>query len=208
MAKNGKEIVWGGLTAAIAAAAGAQAAAAADFEAPVDDWTGLYLGVGVGMMGGQFPENASSDYKIESDVVFGGFIGYNQQVGSLVWGGELALQSGADSKGGDPGEDYQISYIADAKVKLGMDAGSFMPYVFAGISGGEAQYASSQNDYGFFGVNYGLGADVMVTEQFSLGAEVMGRTIIDPYGCCDGASSGGGDSRTHYQGMLRAAFHF
>ena len=89
-----------------------------------------------------------------------------------------------------------------------MDAGSFLPYVFAGISGGQATYGSDHNDYGFFGVNYGLGAEVMVTEQFSLGAEVMGRTIIDPYGCCDGASSGGGDSRTHYQGMLRAAFHF
>ena len=208
MTKNGKEIVWGGLTAAIAAAAGAQAAGAADFAAPADDWTGLYAGVAAGMMTGDFPSNESNDYKIDNDVVFGGFVGYNNQVGSLIWGGEMALQSGASSKGGAPTDDYTINYIADAKVKLGMDAGSFMPYVFAGISGGQATYGSQHNDYGIFGVNYGVGAEVMVTEQFSLGAELMGRTIIDPYGCCGGAANGGGRDLSHIQGMLRASFHF
>ena len=124
MTKNGKEIIWGGLTAVIAAAAGAQAAGAADVDmapAPADDWSGLYLGASIGMMDGDAPFDLAGDYQIENDVVFGGFIGLNHQMDSgLVVGAELALQSGADVDDGDDGDkSYDLNYMADAKLRFG-----------------------------------------------------------------------------------------
>ena len=205
MAKPGKEVILGGLTAVVAAAAGAQAAVAADVNmAPADDWTGLYLGVGIGMMGGDFPVHQSSDYKLRSDPVFGGFIGYNQEMSNgFVLGGELALQTGPNSRGGSPTDDYDMRYVADAKVKLGMAMDNWMPYLFAGISGDGITTGSSHHDYTNFGVNYGLGADFKVSEQFTIGAEVMGRTFLDVY-----SDTSDGHDVTDFQGTLRAAFHF
>jgi len=209
MTKNKKEIAAVGITAAVAVVAGAQVAGAADVtapEEPVYDWSGVYLGVAAGaVFGGSFPvDNLSNDYNASEDFIFGGFVGVNHQMGDFVVGGELALQSGFDSTGGDPDHDYTVDYIADGKLKLGYALDQFMIYVFGGVSAGEMETGSEDHNYGFGGFNYGVGADWMVLDHFSLGAEVLGRTIIDPYN----DDSGHSHSQDHWQGMLRASFHF
>ena len=207
MTKNSKDLVLGSLTAVIAAAAGAQAAGAADADmAPANDWTGFYAGASIGVMDGDSPIDNDGPYNLSNDPVFGGFVGYNVQLdNNLVVGAEFALQSGVDmDDDNSSSEFYDINYMADAKFKLGLDiGGSALIYGFGGISGGQMTVASSNYDYGIFGVNYGIGAEMLVTEQFSLGAELMGRTIIDPYGDFDDRSN-----ISHIQGALRASFHF
>jgi outer membrane immunogenic protein len=211
MTKIKKELVAGGLTAVAAAVAGAQAVAAADMLPPEQygpDWSGVYLGVGAGMIfGGDFPvTDLSSDYDADNEFVFGGFIGVNHQLqdSNVVIGAELAVQSGFDSDGGSPDHDYQVNFLADAKVKLGWAMDNVMPYVFGGFSAAHEEVGSSDYDYGLWGVNYGVGVDWMVSDNFSLGAELLGRSIQDPYN----EDNSQGDSQSHWQGMLRASFHF
>ena len=211
MTKIKKEVVVGGLTAVVAAVAGAQAAAAADVMPPEEfgpDWSGVYLGVAAGtIFGGDFPvDNLSNDYDASNDLIFGGFLGVNHQLhdSNIVIGAELAVQSGFDSDGGDPDHDYQVNFLADAKVKLGWAMDNIMPYVFGGFTAAHEETGSCDYDYGLWGVNYGIGIDWMLTENFSLGAEVLGRSIQDPYN----EDSSQGDAQSHWQGMLRAAFHF
>jgi outer membrane immunogenic protein len=208
MTINKKDAAAVGLTAAAAAVVGAQAAGAADLEvvAPAAyDWSGVYIGVGAGaIFGGDFPVNQGTEYDADSDFVFGGFIGVNHQFSdsSIVVGGELALQSGFDGDG-DTDEDYEVNWIADGKMKLGVAFDEFLLYVFGGVSAGQMEVASCGYEYGLGGFNYGIGADWAITEQFTIGAEVMGRTFVDPYG-----DDNNGKDRSHWQGMLRAAFHF
>ena len=203
MALNKKDVAVG-LSSAAAVLSGAHVASAADASmAPVDDWSGLYAGVSLGTEWGDSPFNTSGgDYQLSNNPVFGGFVGLNQQYGDLVVGAELALQTGTNADKNNDGGDYKVNYTADTKIKVGMDVGhDILVYGFGGVSGGGV--TTLTNDYAFFGVNYGVGAEFMVTQQMSIGAELMGRSIIDTY--TESSSSLPG---ANYQATLRAAFHF
>jgi opacity protein-like surface antigen len=207
-----KDVAVAGLTAAVAAVAGAQAATAADVIAPepyVHDWSGGYIGLAAGMiLGGDFPINFTNEYDAGNDFIWGGFVGVNHQFEGtgFVLGGELALQSGFDGDSADSDEEYEVDYVLDGKLKLGFAMDEFMVYIFGGPSlvASNLSDASNDGDYGNGAINWGIGADWMVWEQFSIGAEFLGRTVIAPYGWADQNN----DDKTHYQGMLRAAFHF
>ena len=211
MAADKKDVAVAGLTATVAALAASQAATAADVIAPepyVHDWSGVYIGGAIGyVFGGDFPITYDGTYDVDEDFVFGGFAGVNHQFNdsNLVVGFELALQNGFDADALDTDFDYDVDWVADAKFKLGIGIDDVLIYAFGGVSvlGMNAEGSSTTYDYAEGGFNYGLGVDWMVTEHFSLGAEVMGRTIVDPYGSVDN-----GQDDSHWQGMLRAAFHF
>lgn len=206
MTKHSKEIV-GGLTAAVAAVAGAQVASAADAAMPdiSTDWSGPYIGVSLGVEGGQTPVGLDGNYQLAAGPNFGAFIGVNHEMSNaLVIGAELAIQSGV---GGDSthlaSEAYNVNFIADSKVKLGMAVSpQTLIYGFGGISAGTlTQYGP--HTYDFVAANFGVGAEYKVSQQFSLGVEVLARAPISAYHWDDIANPG-----LDYQGSLRAAFHF
>jgi outer membrane immunogenic protein len=212
MAADKKDVAVAGLTATVAALAASQAAIAADVIAPepyVHDWSGVYIGAAAGyVFGGDFPINYDGTYDVDEDFIFGGFAGVNHQFSgsNFVVGFELALQNGFDADAPDTDNDYEVDWIADAKFKLGVAMDEVLLYAFGGVSALSSKAENDSDgfyDYGEGGLNYGLGVDWMVTEQFSFGAEVMGRTIVDSYGGVEN-----GEDDTHWQGMLRAAFHF
>jgi outer membrane immunogenic protein len=212
MAVNKKEAA-AGLASAVALISGAQIASAADIEAgPVvgHDWDGLYLGLSAGVQWGDVPISLSNDYNMNGDIAFGGFIGVNHQFDSgLVVGAELAAQTGNDTDDGDDGDDYQVNYTIDAKLKLGMALGSddqVLIYGFAGPSVSTIDFGDDSDDHTYtsWSANFGIGAEWMVTEQFSIGAELMGRAPIDEYQWTDPDENAG----INGQATLRAAFHF
>ncbi len=208
MAMNKKDVA-AGLASAVALISGAQVANAADADlGPAGhDWSGLYLGLSAGMQWGDMPLSFSNDYNMNSDIALGGFVGVNHQYNDFVVGAELALQTGNDTDDGNSSEDYDVNYTADAKLKLGMALGSedqLLVYAFGGFSATGITTGSDRDDYSNFGVNYGVGAEYMITDQFSLGAELMGRSPIDEYGWDDPDHNAGAS----YQATLRAAFHF
>lgn len=205
MAVNKKDMA-AGLASAVALISGAQVAYAADAEPALDvqDWSGFYIGGAVGVPFGDAPVQQDNDYKLDGDIVFGGFAGVNQQYGNLVVGAELGLQTGGEIEGDD--EDYNLHYTADAKLKVGTVLGAedqLLVYGFGGFFASTFEAGSDNHDYAAYGVNYGLGADWMVTEQFSLGAEVIGRSVLNTY-----ESDDDGLPDASYQASLRAAFHF
>ena len=80
-------------------------------------------------------------------------------------------------------------------------------YAFGGpsIQVMNAGYKPSNNpDYTSWSANFGVGAEWMVTEQFSIGVELLGRAPIDEYSYTDASENAG----INGQATLRAAFHF
>jgi opacity protein-like surface antigen len=210
MAMNKKEAA-AGLASAVALISGAQVASAADVDVgPVvgHDWDGLYLGLSAGLQWGDVPISLDNDYNMNSDIAFGGFIGVNHQYDNgIVVGAELAAQTGNDTDDGDDGDDYDVNYTIDAKLKLGMALGSedqFLAYVFAGPSVSTIDFGNNDYNYTSWSANFGVGAAWMVTERFSIGAELMGRSPIDEYAWDDNDH----DAGINGQATLRAAFHF
>jgi outer membrane immunogenic protein len=212
MAVNKKEMA-AGLASAVALISGAQVANAADVDVgPVvgHDWSGLYLGVSAGYQFGDVPVSVNDDYNMDGDIAFGGFIGVNHQFDNgLVVGVEIAAQTGDDCDGCVSSYDYSVNYTIDSKFKLGMALGAedqVLAYIFAGPSIQEMDvgYKPYGREYTSWSANFGVGAEWMITEQFSIGAEVMGRAPIDEYEFTDHDHTAG----INGQATLRAAFHF
>lgn len=204
MAVNKKDVA-AGLASAVALITGAQVAGAADADPAMDvqDWSGFYIGGALGSQWGDAPVAQDNDYSLNGDMVFGGFAGVNQQYGDMVVGAELGLQTGGKIEGDD--EDYNLHYTADAKLKLGAVLGAddqMLVYGFGGFFASTFESGSDNHDYAAYGVNYGVGAEIMVTEQFSLGAEVIGRSVLNTYEPDDRLPD------ASYQASLRASFHF
>ncbi len=197
-----------GVVVACAVVTGAGVAAAADavpIESDAYDWSGVYIGGAAGMiLGGEFPVGFDPDYDADEDFIYGGFIGMNHQMGDFVVGMEIAVQSGFDGVGEDSDTDeYDVNYIVDGKAKVGLAIDPVLLYAFGGPSWVDAWIEHPDADYGFSGVNFGLGVDWMVIEHLSLGAEIMGRTVFD----ATGTGGNHAEDHTHWQGMLRMAFH-
>ncbi len=188
-----------GMASAVALMAGA---------AQAQDFDGFYMGVSVGMLSGDTPIGYTSDqYKLEKHGTPGMFVGYNQSMASgLVVGAELAFQgeTGGDDDDGSSYDTYSIKNVIDLKAKVGTQVAAggkpILLYGFAGMSSGNV--AMYYGDYSFTGYNYGLGAEMKVSEAFSIGLELMGRNV-DSYD-----SSDGDITTNHQQVSLRGAFHF
>lgn len=195
-----------GVASAAAVVAGASAAHAADAGFAGHDWSGVYVGASLGVMGGDTPwdEADGYDYKLKSQAAFGGFIGVNHQFhNNMVVGLEAALQSGGGVDSADAnnaGDDYNVDHMADVKLKVGTTFGSdnqILAYGFGGLS--QMGITAHGNAYSAVGFNFGLGADYAVSDNFTVGAEVIGRSLT-------GYKSTG--ARFDEQASLRVAFHF
>jgi len=194
-------MVTTGMASALALAAGAG-------QVQADPFNGFYLGLSASGLSGRLPfGDTYDDYNMESDVTPGMFLGYNKTLANgLVVGGELAFQGATpgNEDGGSSYDTYGIGNVVDLKAKVGktLTAGS-MPillYGFAGMSVGNT--AAYYGDYDFSGYNYGLGAEMGIGENFSVGLEFLGRSV-ESYNGYDG------DQTTqHQQVSLRGAFHF
>ena len=210
MAGNKKEVA-AGLASAVALISGAQVAGAAEADiGPAGfDWDGFYAGASAGLQWGDAPWSIDNDYNMNSDIAFGLFAGVNHQYDSgIVVGAELGIQSGNDTDDGDDGDDYNINYTIDAKLKLGMALGAedqILLYGFAGPSVSTFDWGCCYDyTYTSWSANFGVGAEWMATEHFSIGAELMGRAPVDEYGSTDPDHEAGNS----FQATLRAAFHF
>jgi len=105
----------------------------------VFDWTGFYVGVNAGYGWGK----SNYDFGTELDristkgALVGGTIGYNYQVGQVVFGieGDMDWQ---DAKGSGPCLaglcDTKSRWIATARGRLGYAFDRFMPYVTGGAA--------------------------------------------------------------------------
>ncbi len=133
--------------------------------APGTDWTGPYVGVQLGY-GDLDASGAATDQG--SGVIGGLTAGYDYDFGQFVLGAgvdydwaDIDLDSGAG----------QLDNVARVKLRGGFDAGNALIYATGGAAFADATIGGTGfSDNGWFA---GGGVEVMVTESFSVGGEVL-----------------------------------
>jgi outer membrane immunogenic protein len=131
------------------------------------DWTGAYvgaqLGYGDGDVGGVSGNGA----------LYGVHAGYRYDFGQFVTGVELDY----DSTNLDASPGNSIDSLTRLKFSAGADVGKALLYVTAGPAYGTATIGgTSRTDNGYF---LGLGAAYAVSDQMTVGAEILGNRFDD-----------------------------
>ncbi|MEL6685208.1 MAG: outer membrane beta-barrel protein [Pseudomonadota bacterium] len=183
----------GGISEPIAAPAPAPVPVAPAPVAVGTDWTGFYAGGQLGF--GRLDSDAIVDEDDPEGAIYGVHAGYNYDFGSIVLGGEVDFDL-TNIEIDDP--EAEVESVARAKVKLGYDAGQFMPYVTAGV----AQATTTDDLDGETDGNFaGLGVSYLLNDAIILGGEVLQHQFED-IADIDGADV---DATTL---SLRASFKF
>lgn len=135
------------------------------------DWTGFYAGGQVGY--GQLDSSSITDDDDPSGAIYGVHAGYNYDFGSIVLGGEVDFD-GTTIEADTP--ETEVESIARAKVRLGYDAGLFMPYVTAGVARVQTTDDLDGETDGSFA---GLGLSYLLSDSIIVGGEVLQHQFED-----------------------------
>lgn len=129
------------------------------------NWTGFYTGLQLGYGDADGPGALDGDSGL-----YGFHAGYDYDFGKFVMGGELDYdKTDIDLNGGVA----TIDSVARAKIKAGYDLGSTLIYA----TGGYAMADTSGGDED--GAFYGIGMSYKVTEQYTVGAELLEHRFND-----------------------------
>jgi opacity protein-like surface antigen len=151
----------------------------APVAAPGMDWTGPYGGIGVDA---DIFDSLTEDEDTSGDGMLGGiFAGYRYDFGNYVVGAEI------DHNAADIDVEVELDdgSIADGSfdrltrlgVEAGYDAGRALFYGTVGAANANIELAGDDsNSNGFF---YGIGMDYAVTEQITVGAELLQHEFDD-----------------------------
>lgn len=205
------------LSATILAATSAVALADGPAPTPVDpvvmtpadpqvaDWSGFYGGLSYGMTSGDVDFTPGGAFDFEDGHAVGAFVGYNWQNGNLVYGGELAYSEVSEMFiPGGFGDDDEITYLMDARARIGYASGNALFYAAAGFSSSEyIEPGVSQTD--LHGYNYGVGVDFLLTENVFFGVDYTHRTMD---GTMDGPRTPPGVDVDVNTFSLRLGFNF
>ena len=158
---------------------------------PFARWNGLYGGgqVGEDFHGFDFGRAGVNQLSVlnTKGPSFGGFIGYNYQIDDIVAGFEFNFNSGSveasSSQGVTSSATAKINDYGTARMRFAWVYGSFLPYVFGGMSasqidasriftapGGLTAVDASHGKW-TFGFDVGLGIDSALTRNFFLRGE-------------------------------------
>jgi outer membrane immunogenic protein len=146
-----------------------QEPARAPAMAPLYNWTGLYIGVNGGGAWGRSSWDSTDAFNLSGGLV-GGTIGYNYQIGQLVWGVEGDVDwtniKGTTNTFCALGCETSNSWLGTARGRLGYAADRFMPYVTGGAAFGNIRASTP----GFAGTSTTkLGWTVGGGVEFALG---------------------------------------
>ncbi|MFZ3585122.1 outer membrane protein [Loktanella sp. DJP18] len=140
-----------------------------------DSWTGGYIGgsIGYAKLQGSFKDTNLFPSDLDG-AAYGVFAGYNYDLGALVLGGELQYEATnlEEANGG-----LNLDGIARLKVRLGYDAGAFMPFISGGLA--QANVSDSSLAGNGDGAFAGLGVDYRVGQNYVVGAEVSHNRFND-----------------------------
>jgi opacity protein-like surface antigen len=135
------------------------------------DWSGFYGGAQIEFGDAEFEDAVDDD---GDGGLIGVFGGYRYDFGSFVLGGEVDLNA-ADIE--LEASDTTIDAVYRVGVEAGYDAGPALIYGTAGYAYAEADSAGTDlEDDGYF---FGAGIDYLVSEQFTVGAEILQHEFDD-----------------------------
>ncbi|WP_417260918.1 outer membrane protein [Celeribacter sp.] len=151
-------------------------------KAAVDtSWAGFYGGVSANMMSGEFDTDAPVTGglpEMDDSTAAGLFVGYNWQINNIVFGGELdymALDAGFDAFA--PG--VKQDAVLELRGRLGYSFGNILAYGFVGYAQSEISGPSQSGSVSLDedGMAYGLGADMLIRDNFLVGLEWSRREL-------------------------------
>lgn len=150
----------------------------------VTDWSGVYGGFQFSIWDGTDRGNVGNNANTDGTIA-GAFVGYRYDFGSIVAGLEVDYNKGALNFTGVPGNPGPLGtgtvrWSADVtsyNMEIGYDAGDVL------VSGifGWAKLDSTFNGTKFSdtGRSYGIGADYSITDNFTVGAEILRHDMPD-----------------------------
>ncbi len=151
----------------------ASPALAADFDIVSDpnparfgDWTGFQIGAqyGYGWAEDTFPDQGEGDF-------YGAFASYNHQFGNVVVGAEVEWMQLDNVYDLIPATLESVIVLGG---RLGWSFGRVLPYAEVGAS-----YADTDLFGNDWGVAFGAGVDVMVTDNIIVGAKYLRHEYTD-----------------------------
>jgi len=193
-------------------------ATAADLPgfAPVWNWTGFYAGLNAGgawgtsnldatVTGGFGPPNQTLVSGLDTlrlspnGFTGGGQLGYNYQVGNIVWGLEADFDYSGLNASSDRGpftyvgggtfalsNSVKTDWLFTLRPRVGLAFDRFLPYVTGGLAVTDVKYSSSLTDFSGFGASnsnsvnstkagwaLGGGVEYAVTPTWSVKAEYL-----------------------------------
>ncbi|MCP5037717.1 MAG: porin family protein, partial [Rhodobacteraceae bacterium] len=132
------------------------------------DWNGFYIGGVASAAEGQqtyvFDGGGGNGPWPHSGTQYGGFAGYNFQNGAMVYGAEISYQVGQLIA---PvfNNVHGVQDMLDVKGRVGYVSGNALFYGSVGWSSGTFNETTGASEViPAQGINYGFGADVMVTD--------------------------------------------
>ncbi|WP_145103665.1 outer membrane protein [Cereibacter sediminicola] len=130
--------------------------------APVTDWSGFYVGGQLGY--GDVDTNVSG---LDGNGAIGGVhAGYRYDFGRAVVGAEIAY----DITNIDIGDSAELDNVATVKLMAGGKIGRGLLYATAGGSWADVTSDAGDPDDGYV---YGIGYDHMLTDRWTVGAELL-----------------------------------
>ncbi len=142
----------------------------APIPAPSADWTGGYVGAQIG-----YGDVNSNGAGLDGSGAIGGVhAGYLVDFGTFVTGAELSYDAGSIDLGA--GAD-SLDSVTRLKLIAGYDMGRTLVYASTGLARASATVGGADiSDNGYL---FGIGADYALTEQWTLGGEVMAHRFND-----------------------------
>lgn len=111
-------------------------------------------------------------------ITYGAFLGYSFQRGELVYGAEAAYALGEVPSDVPSTFGANYSSFVDLKARAGYAVGDALIYgVLGGSLGVWEDRTGPPETASTSGMNYGLGIDYQITDQFFLGAEYLVRDL-------------------------------
>lgn len=145
------------------------------------DWSGGYIGLSYGQTAAE-GRDGTNTITFNDGTALGGFIGYQWQLGNLVYGAELAYSSISDAYvPGMSGLDDDISHALDLKARVGYGFQRVLVYGAVGYSTSTQTIRHpldiGEYDWDLSGIGYGVGADFAVNDRLSVGLEYFRREM-------------------------------
>jgi outer membrane immunogenic protein len=212
-------IVAGALVAAHGAAA-ADLSLAPLYKAPPSqvtqayDWTGFYFGVnGGGGWGHSFWTANATGLGLAGGQV-GGTVGYNKQIGSVVFGVEGDIDwsgfNGSSTTAGCPGGcSTSDSWLSTVRGRIGYSVDRFMPYITGGLAAGDIRAATpgfAGGDTANAGWTLGAGLEVVLPGNWSVKAEYL-RVDLGRFNCT-GCTAAPPDNVSLQENVFRAGVNY
>lgn len=149
-------------------------------EAAIIDWSGPYVGLSYGRIGGEATD--PSIYDFENGTQLGLMIGYNLQRGSFVYGGELSYASVSGLVVANAGDDDIVDSVLELRGRLGYAVGKALIYGTLGYAKGKMT-VNGTSGFGLSGTTYGVGLDYQLSQRTFVGLEYNRRNMdgSDPF---------------------------